>query len=81
MYGVVRKSFHDGKVMTDLHGLPLWLKVPRRVMVALKSYFGSNERVFEGFTLFVGDYWRFLKDFFHQRLILYDAPLFHQYLF
>ena len=27
----------------------------------LESYFGSNERVFEGFTLFVGDYWRFFR--------------------
>ena len=62
--------------MTDLHGLPLWL----RVIVALKSYFGSNERVFKRFTLFVGDYWRFFKDYFQQKLILYNAPLFYQYL-
>ena len=47
----------------------------------LESYFGSNERVFKGFTLFVGDYWRFLKDCFQQRLSLYKALLFHQYLF
>ena len=63
--------------MTDLHGLALWLSMSRPVMVDLKSNFGSSERVFEGFTLFVGDYCRFLKDCLQQRLILYKAPLCH----
>ena len=71
---------HDKKVMTDLHGLPMWLFWSRRI-VTFKLYYCSNEHVFEGFSLFVGDYWRFFKNCFQQRLILYEAPMFHQYLF
>ena len=71
---------HDKKVMTDLHGLPMWLFWSRRI-VTFKLYCCSNERVLEGFSLFVGDYWRFFKNCFQQRLILYEAPMFHQYLF
>ena len=50
--------------MTDLHGLPLWLSMSCRVIVAF----------------FIGDYWRFFKDCFQQKLILYNAPLFHNNL-
>ena len=74
--GRSRDRHHDGKVMTDLHGLPLWLSMSRRVMVALKSYFGSNPLTSVSLRdLPVGDYWRFLKDCFQQKLILYKAPL------
>ena len=46
-----------------------------------KLYLCSYKHVFKRFTLFERDDRRSFKDCFQQRLILYKAPSFHQYLF
>ena len=68
------------KVKIDRHGLPMWLSWSRRV-TAFKLYFCSKEHVLKRFSLFVKDDRRFCKICFQQRLIVYQTPLFHQYLF
>ena len=68
------------KVKIDRHGLPMWLSRPRRV-TAFKLHFCSQEHVLKRFSLFVKDDRRFCKICFQQRLIVYQTPLFHQYLF
>ena len=68
------------KVKIERHGLPMWLSWSRRV-TAFKLYFCSKEHVLKRFSLFVKDDRRFCKICFQQRLIVYQTPLFHQYLF
>ena len=57
--------------MTDLHGLPL----SRRAIVALKSYFGPNERVLKRFTLFCRRLLEVCQRLFSAKADLYNAPL------
>ena len=68
------------KVNIDRHGLSMWLSRSRRV-TAFKLHFCSQEHVLKRFSLFVKDDRRFCKICFQQRLIVYQTPLFHQYLF
>ena len=42
---------------------------------------GSHVRLFRGFSPFVNDDLRFCKNCFQQGLIVYQTPMFHQYLF
>ena len=50
-------------------------------VIVFKLYFFSHQRVFKGFSFFVRDDRRFRKNFFQQRLIVYQTPLLHQYSF
>ena len=61
------------KVKTDRHGLPMWLLWSRRIN-AFKLHFCSHKHVFKD------DRW-FCKNCYQQGQIVYQTPMFHQYLF
>ena len=50
-------------------------------MRALQLDFLSNKRILKRFTSLLCYYQRFQINSFQQRLILFETPLFHQYLF
>ena len=68
------------KVKTDRLGFPMWLLWSRRI-IPFKLYFCSHKRVSKGFSLFVRDDRRFCENYFQQGQIVYQTPIFDQYLF
>ena len=58
----------------------MWLLWSRRI-VAFKLYFCSHKQVSRGFSLYVGDCRRFWRNCFQPGLIIYQTPMFYQYLF
>ena len=51
-----------------------------RFIITFKFYFCSHKHILKGFSLSVRDDQRFCKNCFQQGLIVYQTPMFYQYL-